>query len=229
MNLLVISSCTGCKRWDPPNALRQEDFRDPSLLRRRTAELHSFSCPAGQMYTGQQHTNVMEGIVTLRSAGVACDLAIVSAGYGLIDEDRPIVPYDVTFHGMSRRAICDWAGFLGIPDAVRSTVRRYPLVIFLLGKDYLIAIDPPIPVAQGQRLIYFAAPGEVRPDVAGTVVVEAGKPQCKQYGAGYVALKGVMFAALARTLAADPDHWLPKIHADSSGDLIRAALGTSRL
>ncbi len=224
--LLVITSCTASKRSDPPNALQQHDFGDAALLRQREHELAAYRCLAADMYTGPQHLHVVGGVRVLRAAGVQCKLAILSAGYGLIAEDRPIVPYDVTFAAMSRTEARRWAAFLGIPAAVRAAIRPYPLVIFLLGDKYLAAIDPPIHAAPGQRLLYFVRPAEARVSAPGVVAVEAGRAQCSIFGAGYMALKGAMFAALARAIASEPARWLPAVQADDTDRSVRQALET---
>lgn len=113
MRLLVISSCTRDKRHNSPAELAEPDFLDPAHLARREQELRHHSCPAGEMYTGRQHLLVRQGLGLLRRAGVQADLAIVSAGYGLIPEDRVIAPYNVTFTGKTpatvRRRPTAWA------------------------------------------------------------------------------------------------------------------------
>ncbi len=66
MKMLVITSCTGEKRYHPANQLVQDDFSDTERLAAREKELSEFACPAGEMYTGMQHLRLMEGVRTLR-------------------------------------------------------------------------------------------------------------------------------------------------------------------
>lgn len=222
--ILVITSCTSKKLWKPDNALCQADFRDPARLKYREAQLTSMTCAAGRMYTGGQHLALMEGIRTLRQAGISVDLQIVSAGYGLIPERRPIVPYNVTFNDMPHSAVVPWARFLGTPGAVRDVVKPYPLAFFLLGDRYLTAIEPPLYPRPEQRFVFFAAPTKSGLAGPGVTTVPAGKELCSLYHAGLVALKGSMFRTLACALAAAPSRWIPAIQADSTGKVIQQAL-----
>ncbi len=136
---LVISSCTGEKRFHPENQLVQSDFPNAKTLRRREKELADFSLPACEMYTGMQHLRLMEGIAALRAAGIPVDLSIVSAGYGLISEKRKIAPYEVTFNTMKGPEVDEWAIRLGIHDDLIRTLEGYDLVFVLLGDKYLRA------------------------------------------------------------------------------------------
>ena len=72
MKILVISSCTSKK------------------LKREAS--------AGKMYTGGQHSHLMEGLEKVRNSfgEQAIDLAIISAKHGLLSECDVIAPYNCT-------------------------------------------------------------------------------------------------------------------------------------
>lgn len=216
MRLLVISSCTGRKKWKLPGQLHQEDFRSQERLRRREAELQRYMVPAAVMYEGAQHKGVLEALAILKQAGVAADLQIVSAGYGLVAAERHIAPYDVTFENMGKDAIGRLADSLEIPAAVRQAIREYPLVIFLLGAKYLTAIRPPLSTHSGQRLLFFAAMSKSRLGGAGVVRVAAQRCMCGLYGSTNLGLKGAMFRTLAQGIATDPERWLGELHRDET-------------
>lgn len=107
---------------------------------------------------------------------------------------------------------------------MRAAIRPYPLVFFLLGDRYLTAVDPPVPAGPGQRLVFFDRPGDARLEGPGVTLVPTGKELYRTYGANEIALKGAMFLALARAVAAAPDTWLPAIHADATGAAGQEAL-----
>ena len=204
--LLVISSCTGDKAVKIP-ALTSDDFADPDRLARREDELASVRRPASVMYTGKQHVYLMRGIKELRRTfgDDFVDLRIISAGYGLILEDRAICPYDVTFNDMGKPQARAWARRLDVPRDVRTALEEVEVAIFLLGSRYLDAIDPPIAARNGQRLIFLAAPPESsRLAGPGVVTVPAGIPETR-FGSGLVALKGKMFELFAEALARRPE------------------------
>jgi hypothetical protein len=224
--LLVISSCTGDKAEKTPRELKLEDFADADRLARREHELASFRRPASVMYTGKQHKYLMLGVDKLRQiyGNNFLDLRIVSAGYGLIEENRVICPYDVTFSKMGKPQRRTWGRRLGLPGAVRAALDDYDVVIFLLGSDYLDAIDPPIAAREGQRLVFLAKPSESsRLAGTGVVTVPAGQSETR-YGAGYLALKGKMFERFAEALAGRCE-LLEAIKADRSPSTFLNALG----
>lgn len=156
------------------------------------------------MYTGDQHRRVMRGVRQLRGVvgSTSVTVSIVSAGYDVITEDRLVAPYDLTFRTMSRAEARCWAIHLGIARDVRATLHEPDLVFVLLGARYLDALQPPLPVKDGQRLIYFVSPGGAsRVAGPGAVAIPAGVDECRRYGAGMIGLKGRMLELLAAEVA----------------------------
>jgi hypothetical protein len=225
--MLVVSSCTDSKFFEPENQLLLEDFRDATKFEQKTRALKEYERPAGEMYTGQQHVWVMQGVQLLRRrfGNESISLKIVSAGYGLIDEGTPIVPYDVTFHGKSRYWITARARELRIPAAIRKSVAEFQLILMLLGGEYLIAIDAPLNPSRAQRLIYFStSTWEHRLLMPNANVVLAGRPEGSKYGAPNTSLKGKMFLLLARALAKQGDTLWFSLFADGPADVVSTAL-----
>lgn len=225
--LLVISSCTGDKAVKIP-ALTLDDFADPNRLAQREHELASVRRPAAAMYTGRQHVYLMRGIDKLRAAfgNDFVDLRILSAGYGLIEADRAICPYDVTFSDMGKPQARAWARRLGVPSDVRAALEDVEVAIFLLGSRYLDAVDPPIAARGRQRLVFLAKPSESsRLTGAGVVTIPAGKSEATRYGSGLVALKGKMFERFAEALAGRRV-FFDEIKADDSPTTFVEALGS---
>jgi hypothetical protein len=226
--LLVISSCTGEKAVKVPAALTRDDFADPDRLVQREHELARDRRPAAEMYTGWHHRYLMCGVDRLRRAfrDDFVDVRIVSAGYGLIEADRAICPYDVTFNGMGKAEAREWAQHLGVPSDVRAALEDVEVAIFLLGSRYLDAIDLPIAARNGRRLIFLAGPSESsRLAGAGVVIVPAGKSETAKYGSGLVALKGKMFERFAEALAGRRE-LLGEVKADDSPATFLEALGS---
>jgi len=218
MDLLVISSCTKEKAVrNCPTPLTEADFIDQYRLHRREAELAQWMRPAARMYTGDQHRYLMNGIGLLRSSfgQSACSLRIVSAGYGLIEEECPIVPYETTFKKKGRQWIRERTEQLGIPHAVRVAIRKHRCVIFLLGNEYLLSIRLPLEPVSGQRLLFFTSNTQLPFDPA-SIIIPAGKHETR-YGAGYSALKGKMFEHLAAGLSGNPKMWERLCRDDTPG------------
>lgn len=203
LDLLVVTSCTKSKATEPEGALQLADFRDPVRLRERSQELRRWQMPAVEMYTGQQHVHVRQGLERLRGPGspVTVGLRIISAGYGLLAEEEPIVPYEATFITMSTSERREWSRHLQLPGKIREAVAGVPVVLFLLGGHYLKAIELPLQPRPGQRFVFFASEREeAKLAGPGVTVVPAGPTQATALGAGVAALKGRMFDLLAQTL-----------------------------
>lgn len=204
LKTLIITSCTGEKRNKPNNQLVQSDFLNKDILSLRENELMTFKTSAENMYTGMQHLRLMEGIDNLRKSfgREIVDLAIVSAGYGLLSEEEEIVPYEVTFSSMKSKQLDEWAENLNIHNDVCELIKGYDMVFFLLGDKYLRSIKLPLEVKENQRLIFFASKTSKKliPDERPYFFIEVGQEDAKEFSYGLVGLKGYLFKLLAKEI-----------------------------
>lgn len=208
--VLIITSCTGEKRFKPTNQLTLEDFKDSARLQSRSRELAEFACPASQMYTGLQHLRVIEGVELLRQSfgQKAVDLVIISAGYGLIPENQIIVPYEVTFNTMKRHEVDEWSKFLEVPQAFEKAIFGYDLVFLLLGENYLRSLSLPVTTKPEQTLIFLASKTSksyIRDLTAKTFVVTLSNAEAKHYRYGLVGLKGFLFKQFAKSVSTEAE------------------------
>lgn len=204
LSLLVVTSCTDSKAVSHPRQLVKADFADHARLGRRERELRAWSRPALEMYTGPQNMEVRAGLRILESVKPSSiSVRIISAGYGVLEPDRPIVPYNVTFHGMPKFELVRWSDELAIPGALRKAISGWPLVLFLLGEDYLQAIRPAIKF-EGMQKLLFLAKSSMAPvlTASGGVVVTCGKP-LDEIDGRYISQKGTAFRLFAQALAKD--------------------------
>jgi hypothetical protein len=226
-HILVITSCTGDKAAVGHPGLQLSDFQDPERLKRGEERLRDLMLPAGLMYTGQQHVRAMAAVKLLREilGADAVKICIVSAGYGVLDEDQLIAPYDVTFSGMPRSEARRWARQIGAADGIRARLPGHNLVIVLLGSSYLEAVDPPLPVADGQRIIYFAKEAERRRLTrTAAVLVLAGARESTRYRMGLIGLKGRMLELFAQAVAREGQPVVDEVCADGMGSVMTAIL-----
>lgn len=205
LRTLVVTSCTSEKKFKPANQLVMDDFIDPLRLAKREEALNKYRMTAGQMYTGVQHLRLIEGIERLRNmyGHDLVDLCIVSAGYGLLPEDKEIVPYEASFTTMGARKIKKWARFLKISETLNQKIKGYNLVFFLLGKDYLSALDLPLEAGAEQKLIFLAGKSSKNliPVNGPNYFIEVGKGEAKSFSYGLVGLKGYLFKLFAQEIA----------------------------
>jgi Queuine tRNA-ribosyltransferase len=200
--ILIITSCTGEKRYKPDNQLVMSDFQDPKKLKLREKELKEFACAAGELYTGAQHLRLMEGVRLLRQTygEKSIDVKILSAGYGLVDERRKIFPYEVTFNGMKTAEVDAWSSDLHIHEAIEEVIREYDLIFILLGDNYLRSVKFPIATRTDQTLISLCSHGSkkiIQGITAKSFSMTLSNDEAKFYSYGLVGLKGFLFKQFA--------------------------------
>lgn len=211
LKILVLTSCTGEKKFKPENQLTMADFEKISSkeFKQREKELSAYKLPAEEMYTGQQHLRLLRGLKLMTDASkgdISIDLKILSAGYGLLDDTASIVPYEMTFSGMKAKQLRNWADFLKIPEKVLSAIEDYELSIFLLGKEYLKAIKFPKTLNTKATLVFLAGKGSetLLPTGPNIKTVFLGNADTRRMGAGLVALKGRAMEILGEKAAEAP-------------------------
>jgi hypothetical protein len=211
---LVVGSCTGQKDdagCPEEIRLQKDDFNSPSSLSKAEGAAKNWLRPAGEMYKGRQHTLMMDGVRRLRNSfsKASFDVSIVSAGYGLVSEDKAIAPYNITFKGKGVTWVREQGALLKIPEALSLLIPQYEVVFFLLGKEYLTSIGkPPVP-ARGQKYVYFGTGVERNSSESDRMMaIPAAQKEATHYkGAGVTAIKGRMFDLFAQGMTHNPDRW----------------------
>ncbi|MBV0924757.1 hypothetical protein KTS45_11155 [Halomicroarcula limicola] len=144
MRVLIVGQCSGSKD-NPENvsefdAAEIDQYDREALLERDKVQ----GIPARQLYTGRQQQYIDFAVDHLRESGDTVNRVYISAGFGLVDEDTELPPYDITFSDMTATEIDERAIKLGIPQNVRDAVQTdppYDLVVLALGSDYYRACD----------------------------------------------------------------------------------------
>jgi queuine/archaeosine tRNA-ribosyltransferase len=211
MTHLIITSCTGEKVVESDRQLTREDFaRGAAHVAEREKELKDSLRTAGEIYSGEQHVRLMRGVSAMRStldAGPSpIELHILSAGYGLIPEDRVVAPYEITFATMKSKELRDWADSLQVPEDFRKTVAKpYEFGLILLGDNYLTACALDSSVKFGGPTLLFCGTGMAKklPTLANVRVVPVSNPEAKRFSCGLVGLKGELAARVLAGVKAD--------------------------
>jgi hypothetical protein len=155
MHTLVISSCSVEKRGGVPDPAGAGELADPELRQQAEARLAAFVCPAGEMYTGTHHELVMKGVhaVWQRWGQAVLDLVLLSAGYGLVDAEEMIVPYESGLDELDEKGLADWATRLRIREQAAALLSRYELVFYLLDRRHLTVLGLPLDVPEGVQQV----------------------------------------------------------------------------
>ena len=205
MKVLIITSCTGRKKYKPANQLQPEDFLSTERLAARSTELKSFETPAAEMYTGWQHRYLMHGLKQVREThgqGIA-DLHIISAGYGLLCESEMIVPYNVTFTGLKKPEFLARSNALQLHERVETLIADYDLIFFLLGAEYVRALKLPFEIPDTVIQIFLLGTGYRKLIPSNAHFVPAGSDLARELGVMGVALKGFVFKKICERVCRD--------------------------
>jgi len=207
MKILVITSCTGEKLYHHEKQLTFEDFnKDASHLTSREAELQEYLTSARDLYTGQQHIRLLRGLekLTDSESPLEIDLWILSAGYGLIPADKPIVPYECTFQGMKKSELNAFSDHLKIPTSVQAILSKdYDLGLLLLGESYLAACKLDANTSIGFPVVMLGSKktAEMVSKISNMYPVPLTNEDTRKFKAGLVALKGEVGARILAGLS----------------------------
>ena len=211
MHITVLTSCTGEKATTAVDQLTREDFAQGSdHVDNRTEAMQAHARPAEKMYTGQHHTRLMRGVEPVRALDFTkLDLWILSAGYGLIPDDKNVAPYDCTFAGMGKGELRAWAQSLSIPSDTRKILQRpFDLGIVLLSNDYLAACQLPPNLELGGPTLFFSSfsAAEDLQEIPRARAVPLGNAEANRFSRPLVSLKGELGGrVLSRLAAADSE------------------------
>jgi hypothetical protein len=211
--ILVVSSCTKDKlfpRGFPdrlqllPEQLWDEQDDDPA--NRDFGELECYRSPAVQLYRGRQHQLMMQGVDLLRKVfgPDVVDVKIISAGFGLVDEDQLLPPYNATFADRSAATIQAVARRLGIPQKMSELVRGpYDCAFFLLGESYLLSLGLPFSSTPAFPCLFLTGPSSRKrvPRRTPYYFVRVGQDDAMAFSYNLVGLKGQLFKLFADQIA----------------------------
>lgn len=131
------------------------------------------------LYAGEHWALVRRSLGVLTAAGIAADLWVASAGFGLIPSSAPISPYSATFardhvdsvvdrrlDGAARRAAHEawWASLARFPGPAESACRSLQALAARAPRSAMIVIASPVYIAAMRRDLLTAREALCTPD-----------------------------------------------------------------
>ena len=142
MRILVIGSCGKKKSITSTETPTCEDLASIDDNREWRKKLGRTSIRARELYIGNQNRELVNGVDLLRQIEkIEIKFSILSAGFGLVDENDLIPPYDCSFTGMRKLQIQERAEWLNISSDFKELLATgFDLVYLALGKNYFLTL-----------------------------------------------------------------------------------------
>ncbi|MCY3413055.1 MAG: hypothetical protein INQ03_15565 [Candidatus Heimdallarchaeota archaeon] len=155
--ILVISSCSKSKKIQIHDQPDSERLNTRQKRRNEIVRFQDILYPARELYTGYNHAAIKYGVAKLRDriGKDKVDHYILSAGFGLVNENQALPPYDTSFSGRSTEEIREMGQQLDILNSI-SRLPKYQLVYIALSNEYLTALgDISILNTLGNEVVVF--------------------------------------------------------------------------
>ena len=138
MRILVIGSCGKKKLIQSTQAPTCDDLGSIADIRKWRKKLGCTSIRARELYTGNQNRELVKGVDLLRRIEkTEIQFSILSAGFGLVDENDMIPSYDCSFTGMRKSQIQERAEWLNISSDFKELLATgFDLVYLALSMNY---------------------------------------------------------------------------------------------
>ena len=225
MKILIISSCTGEKAIKHERQLNLDDFQSGwNVVESREKELTSILRTAELLYTGEQHSRLMKGINEIREdKKIDLTFYILSAGYGLINSERRIIPYEATFSTMKKRELRNWSDQLNIPSQFKDVISvKYDLGLILLGEKYLDACQLTSNIKFGGPTILFCSPSVAKklPQSENLKSIPLYNQEAKRMRCGLIGLKGEVARRILNKISKEGNLFINKLMTEPTLDLL---------
>lgn len=211
MHVLIVDQCCKQKTYPEDSETLTADDIDgaerEALLDREDVR----SIPAADLYVGRQQEAIDRAVNTLRAADHTVTRVFISAGFGVVDENEPLAPYNVTFSGMSAGDIQQRADELSITRDLLNVISDSPepgVAFFALGADYFTALDTDAVLSalpdKTAKVLYNRE--ERASTLSNATSLPARNADASQYGVNAIELKGHYIERFASRLEANSDN-----------------------
>lgn len=202
LKILVISSCSGEKRFTPSNLAITRDLDNLELRAKKEKELSVYKVPANQMFISHQNLLILEAINnSKRNPNIKIDLAFISSGYGYIKATDPVIPYDINFSAMSMNDLDERSELLKIHEEAFYAIKKYDLVFFLLGYEYLRSLKLPLDLDNNIKQIFLISHSDEKilpENQEHLFVLKTGNDEAAKFKIKPSELKGYIFKILCQ-------------------------------
>ena len=143
LRILVVGSCGKKKLHQSTISPTCNDLASIDDVREWKQKPGYETTKVRNLYTGNQNRELVKGVDLLRQIEkTEVKLYIISAGFGLVEENDLLPSYDCSFSRMRKSQIQERATWLKIPsDFEELLASGYDLVYLALGKNYFQTLE----------------------------------------------------------------------------------------
>ncbi|MGB9987448.1 hypothetical protein [Salarchaeum japonicum] len=213
--MLVISPCSGTKRFDAVIGPNEIDSRERTELLR---EYPDAVASAAEMYTGREHEHIESAVQQLLKVANV-DWRIISAGFGVLSAGTEIPSYECTFSEIEQvrqraermnldvdtmtnnELVAAVSREKNIPQDLRQILAEgYDLVFVILGTKYLIAAQEALAsVPEETTAFAFASKGSKK-FIGDCYWIPATEEERSRLGTTWLELRGRELLTLAQNI-----------------------------
>lgn len=200
MKVLIISSCSGEKKFSSANSALAKDLDDFELRMKKEEELSKYKIKAREMFISSQNKFIEEGLKILEQNEYIVEYSFISSGYGYITSEDYVIPYDVNLSVMSAYDNEKRGDFFKINEEICFSAKNYDLIFFLLGHEYIRTLNLPLKnISETTKQIFFLTKSDskVINDFKNIIRMDLGNEEITLLGVKASELKGYIFKLIA--------------------------------
>jgi len=214
MRILIIDQCSGTKSYPENHPVVDQECTKQGDVESLLQSLGIEGIRAKDLYAGKQQRRITEAVQTLRRKDHGVERFFISAGFGLINENQRLPPYEATFNLMSRTEITERKEQFRLTQGLKDVIDagKFNTVFLALGAAYYEAInlDELVNSVPLETAVVLFNQEAVEERYEQTVSVPARTEQGKEFGSTVVGLKGTYLKNFSAALADSQDSVSPE-------------------
>ncbi|MFC4550813.1 MULTISPECIES: hypothetical protein [Halorussus] len=219
-DVLVVSPCSGSKRYDAVADCRRVDEKSRETL---VEEFPESVASAAEMYTGREHGHIQSAVERLSEVATV-DWRIISAGFGVLSSSTEIPSYECTFNEIeqvreraerfgldvkemtNKELVAAVSREKNIPQDLRQIFAEgYDLVFVALGTKYLIASQEALTSLPEETAAFAFASNGSKDFIGDCYWIPATEAERSRYETTWLELRGRELLTLAERVE-DSEH-----------------------
>lgn len=146
MRVLIVGSCCKKKLHNSPKQPKCQDIDSSHGIDYWGQQFSELNAPVRDMYTGPQSTELIKAVDLLRKINsIEVQVVIISAGFGILQEQDLVPPYDCSFAHMKMQQVRKRSKELNLRSSFTSLIsKNFDLIYLALGTRYLAALGTDI-------------------------------------------------------------------------------------